>query len=167
MFLAGPQPRWCEFSAPCRTSTAIVWVQCSVPDLNRDRVGSVFRAEPQPRSCEEICQKECQKECQIYGRFMLPCLIPVYSYMFDRCSPDMSSGQEMKSVLMSKKNVACFNVLKWHGGDCSKWSNLTWFLQADSCWKRLRFIFQLIFWEFLERWKLYAQDSEARALTIS
>ena len=33
---------------------------------------------------------------------MLPCLIYVYSYMIDRCSPDMSSGQEMKSVQHKK-----------------------------------------------------------------
>ena len=33
---------------------------------------------------------------------MLPCLISVYSYMFDRCSPDMSSGQEMTSVQQKK-----------------------------------------------------------------
>ena len=41
-----------EFSVPRRTSTAIPWVQCSAPDLNRDPVSSVFRAGPQPRSCE-------------------------------------------------------------------------------------------------------------------
>ena len=31
---------------------AILWVQCGVPDLNRDPVSSVWRAGPQPRSCE-------------------------------------------------------------------------------------------------------------------
>ena len=114
---------WVVFSFSS-SPTAMTWAQCSLPDLNRDPVSSVFRAGPQPRSCEEICQKECQKECQIYGRFMLPCLIPVYSYMFDRCSPDMSSGQEMKSVQQKKVlRVSIFNVLKWYGGDCSKWSN--------------------------------------------
>ena len=30
--------------------------------------------------------------------FMLLCLISVCLYLFDRCSPDMSSGQEMTSV---------------------------------------------------------------------
>ena len=88
VFRTGPQPRSCEFSVPRRTSTAILWVQCSAPDLNRDPVSSVFRAGPQPRSCEasvprrtstailwgqcsapdlnrEMCQKEeCQKDCQ-------------------------------------------------------------------------------------------------------
>ena len=49
---AGPQPRSCEISVPRRTSTAILWDQCSAPDLNRDPVRSVFRAGPQPRSCE-------------------------------------------------------------------------------------------------------------------
>ena len=32
--------------------TAMMCAQCSVPDLNRDRGSSVFRAGPQPRSCE-------------------------------------------------------------------------------------------------------------------
>ena len=49
---AGPQPRACEFSVACRTPTAIPWVQCGVPDPNRDPVSSVWRAGPQPRSCE-------------------------------------------------------------------------------------------------------------------
>ena len=84
VFRAGPQPRSCEISVPCRTSTAIRWDQCSAPDLNHDPVRSVFRAGPQPRSGEssvprrtstailweqcsapdltrEMCQKECQK----------------------------------------------------------------------------------------------------------
>ena len=49
---ARPQPRVCEFSVACRTSTAILWVQCGGPDLNGDPVRSVWRAGPQPRVCE-------------------------------------------------------------------------------------------------------------------
>ena len=49
---AGPQPRLCESSVACRTSTAIPWEQCCVPDLSRDPVRPVLRAGPQPRSCE-------------------------------------------------------------------------------------------------------------------
>ena len=46
-----------SFSSPSRLprprpSLATSWVQCSAPDLNRDPVSSVFRAGPQPRSCE-------------------------------------------------------------------------------------------------------------------
>ena len=37
----------------CRTSTAILCVQCGVPDLNRDQ-----------RACQKISQKECRKEVQ-------------------------------------------------------------------------------------------------------
>ena len=44
--------RPCEFSVACRASTAILWVQCGVPNLNRNRVRSVWRAGPQPQSCE-------------------------------------------------------------------------------------------------------------------
>ena len=46
---AGPQPRSSEFSVACRTPTAILRVQCGVPDPNRDLVSSVWRAGPQLR----------------------------------------------------------------------------------------------------------------------
>ena len=49
---AGPQPRARECSVACRTPTAILRVQCGVPDPNRDLVSSVWRAGPQLRSCE-------------------------------------------------------------------------------------------------------------------
>ena len=49
---AGPQPRYCEFSVACWTPTAILRVQCGVPDPNRDPANSVWRPGPQPRSCE-------------------------------------------------------------------------------------------------------------------
>ena len=49
---AGPQPRSCEFSVACWTPTAILRVQCGVPDPIRDPASSVWRAGPQPRSCE-------------------------------------------------------------------------------------------------------------------
>ena len=46
---AGPQPRPPEPSVPCRTSTATLCAQCSLPDLNRDSLRSVFPAGPRPR----------------------------------------------------------------------------------------------------------------------
>ena len=49
---AGPQPRAREFSVACRTPTAILRVQCGVPDPNCDLASSVWRAGPQLRSCE-------------------------------------------------------------------------------------------------------------------
>ena len=52
MWCAGPQPRSCEFSVACRTPTARPWVQCGVPDPNREPVSSVWRAGPQPRARE-------------------------------------------------------------------------------------------------------------------
>ena len=45
---SSPSPR----SPPRRTSTTILWVQCGMPDLNRDPVISVWRAGPQPRARE-------------------------------------------------------------------------------------------------------------------
>ena len=46
-FLAEPRPS--ALCVPCRTSTAIVCALCSLPDLNRERLRSVFPAGPQPR----------------------------------------------------------------------------------------------------------------------
>ena len=46
------KPRAREFSVACRTPTASSWVQCGVPDPNRDPVSSVWRAGPQPRARE-------------------------------------------------------------------------------------------------------------------
>ena len=48
LLLVGSQLRSCE----CRTPTASSWVQCGVPDPNRDPASSVWRPGPQPRSCE-------------------------------------------------------------------------------------------------------------------
>ena len=36
-----PQPRAAMSSVPCRTSTATIWAQCSLPDLNGDHLSSV------------------------------------------------------------------------------------------------------------------------------
>ena len=44
MWRAGPQLRSCECSVAWRTSTRILWVQCGMPDLNRDPASSVWRA---------------------------------------------------------------------------------------------------------------------------
>ena len=57
---AGPQPRSCECRLACRTSTAIVSVQCGVPDLNRE----MCQKDECQKDCRRICQKECQKICQ-------------------------------------------------------------------------------------------------------
>ena len=43
VFCVGSQPRSCEFSVPCRTSIAILWGQCSAPDLNRKNVKRYVR----------------------------------------------------------------------------------------------------------------------------
>ena len=49
-FPAGPQPRSSTPSVPCRTSTATIHAQCSLPDLNREYPRPVFPAGPQPRA---------------------------------------------------------------------------------------------------------------------
>ena len=49
---AGPQPRCCDFSVACWTPTAILRVQCGVPDPTWDPASSVWRAGPQLRSRE-------------------------------------------------------------------------------------------------------------------
>ena len=52
LLLVGSQLRSCEFSVACRAPTASSWVQCGVPDPNRDPASSVWRAGPQPWSRE-------------------------------------------------------------------------------------------------------------------
>ena len=81
---AGPQLRSCESSVACRTSTAIMCVQCGVPDLNREDMSERMSEDASERMSEEMsermsedmsegssermsekgCQKECQKKCQ-------------------------------------------------------------------------------------------------------
>ena len=69
-FRAGPQPRSCELSVPCRTWTAIVCVQCSVRDLNCDDVCWVLLAAPQSRSCEfSVPCRASRRSCE----FSVPC----------------------------------------------------------------------------------------------
>ena len=54
-FPAGPalqRPRPSGLSVPCRTSTATIFAQCCLPDLNRDHLRSVFPAGPQPQPSE-------------------------------------------------------------------------------------------------------------------
>ena len=98
----GPQLRSCEFSVACWTSTAILWVQCGVPDPNRDpacsvwragsqlwsrvfsavcrtstailRVHSVWRTGPQPRSCV----------------FSVACRTPTVISCVQCCVPDLN-----------------------------------------------------------------------------
>ena len=52
-------PRQLRSSTPsvlCRTSTAIICAQCSLPDPNRDH------QKRWQKECQKICQKECQKK---------------------------------------------------------------------------------------------------------
>ena len=60
-----PRLRPCECSVACRTATAILWVQCGVPDLNRDRASGVWRAGPQPRWC--VVSVACRTSTAIMG----------------------------------------------------------------------------------------------------
>ena len=67
---AGPQPRAREFSVACRTPTAILRVQCGVPDPiqcgvpdpNRELVSSVWRAGPQLwwKGLVVVAERVCQ-----------------------------------------------------------------------------------------------------------
>ena len=61
----GPQLRSCEFCVACWTPTAILWVQCGVPDPNRNPASSVWRAGPQPRSCEfSVASRTQPRSCE-------------------------------------------------------------------------------------------------------
>ena len=50
MLVSSPPPVLLLLPPP--PPVAILWVQCGVPDPNRELVSSVWRAGPQPRSCE-------------------------------------------------------------------------------------------------------------------
>ena len=58
---------------PGRISTAILWVQCGVLDPNRDPASAVWRAGPQPRSCE----------------FSVACRTPTVISWVQCCVPDL------------------------------------------------------------------------------
>ena len=42
VFPAGPQPRSSALTVPCRTSTATICAECSLPDLSRDHLRSAL-----------------------------------------------------------------------------------------------------------------------------
>ena len=62
---AGLQPRAREFSVACWTPTAILRVQCGVPDPNHDPASSVWRPGPQPRSCKfSVAARPQPRSCE-------------------------------------------------------------------------------------------------------
>ena len=71
VFAAGPQPRSSSPSVRCRASTAIIFAQCSLPDLNQQKecqercqkACEIWQNECR-KECQERCERECQKECQ-------------------------------------------------------------------------------------------------------
>ena len=108
--------RFPAFCVPCRTSTAILCCQCSLPDLNRDPLLPVFpvgpqrpmfaagpqlrasrpvlAAGPQPRSSAssapqpaEECQNRCQKDCRKICQ--KKCQIDMPERMLEGMSEDM------------------------------------------------------------------------------
>ena len=50
VFLAGPQPRWCELSVPCRTSTAIMRAHVLSQQGQNERARKVRTCRPDPFS---------------------------------------------------------------------------------------------------------------------
>ena len=112
------QPRSCEFSVLCQSTTAILGVQCSVPDPNRDRVSSVFRAGPQPRSCEFTVP--CRTSTAI---LWVQCSVPdvnrdPVSSVF-RAGPQPRSCEEILYVRKTVKRYVRKNV-RIHGRQMSK-----------------------------------------------
>ena len=91
---------------------AILWVQCGVPDPNRDPASSVWRAGPQPRSCE----------------FSVACRTPTVISWVQCCVPDLNcdpassvwrAGPQLRSCEFS---VACrtSTVMERIGSSCRK-----------------------------------------------
>ena len=85
---AGPQPRPSPPSVPCRTSTASIPAQCSLPDLNHDHPRPVFPAGPQPRPSPPSVP--CRTSTTtIHAQCSLPDLNRMSEDMPDRMSEDM------------------------------------------------------------------------------
>ena len=80
-----PSPR-----SPCRPSLATTWDQCSAPDLNRNPVRSVFRAGPQPRSCEISVPRRTST-----------------AILWDQCSAPDLNRDPVRSVLRAGPQVMC------------------------------------------------------------
>ena len=91
---------------------AILWVQCGVLDPNRDPASSVWRAGPQPRSCE----------------FSVACRTPTVISWVQCCVPDLNcdpassvwrAGPQLRSCEFS---VACrtSTVMERIGSSCRK-----------------------------------------------
>ena len=95
----------------CRTSTAILRVQCGVPDLNRDPASSVWRAGVQPRSREfsVACRtstaiEKISSRCSDLKEVVARCL-DKSERMSERMSEDMSERMSKDmSERMSKDN---------------------------------------------------------------
>ena len=76
------------------------------------------------------------------GMFILSCLISVYLYMFHRCSPDMSSGQEMTSVQQKiLLRVSMFEMSWWGSLEVKRFfcSCRLWAIQFADSYIALRF----------------------------
>ena len=101
----GPQPRTCEASVACRTSTAIVCGQCCMLDLNRDHVSSVWRVGPQPEDMSERMSEEMSERMSkdMSERMSEDMSERMSKDMSERMSKDMSERMsEDMSERMSK-----------------------------------------------------------------
>ena len=108
LLLARSQPRSCESSVACRTSTTIMWEQCCVPDLNCDPVRAVLRAGPQPRSCE--ISVACRTSTAI---LWVQCCVPDLNR--DRVSSVLRAGPQLRAREFS---VACRTSTAILWGQC-------------------------------------------------
>ena len=110
----GPQPRSCEFSVASRTPTAILRIQCGVPDPNRDPVSSVWRAGPQVL-CQKICQKEWQKICQKEWQKICQkkCQKDMSEDMSERMSKDMSERCQKECQKICQKECQKICQKEW------------------------------------------------------
>ena len=69
VFRAGPQPRSCEFSVPRRTSTAILWVQCSsVPRRTSTAIMWGDMSERMSENMSERMSEDMSERMWKYGR---------------------------------------------------------------------------------------------------
>ena len=101
--VSSEEPRPSVLSVPCRTSTATLCAQCSLPDLNCDLLCPVFPAGPQPRpsALSVPCRTStatCCAQCSLpdLNRDHLRSVFPAGPQLRDRMSADMSKNMSKR-----------------------------------------------------------------------
>ena len=135
-FPTGPQPRAATSSVPYRTSTATLWAQCSLPDLNREI------------ECQKICQKEykasiclrqhCWTVWQSTGLFFFRWKSAVLTWScLGRCYRKSTTWIPFTETTKENERYHSFNL----GKSIRTWPDLAW-SNVQQSWLENRAHFQ-------------------------